>query len=293
MKHAFRLRASSALAWTALGAALIALTSQANATTVTFASLGALSPLPPGETLYTDFSSGLPSGATSAGAPGGLFGPNYGVECPSYCVAAPDTSSGLMTGQFFAVTPGQTETFTFGSAVKDVSVYIGSLDDENSITLNLSDGPPVSYTGAQLALISGEEFVPFNSDPGWRRHDRWLADERPLDVHRSFERHHQHNRVEWYGDFHQLVRDRADRDVSSRALDLGDDAAWLRRPRLRRLSPDEEADWNRLTGGCKDFSKDRLARRSFLRLSCGARRVPAAAVAERVQASLARERIRR
>lgn len=166
MKHAFRLRASSALAWTALGAALIALTSQANATTVTFASLGALSPLPPGETLYTDFSSGLPSGATSAGSPGGLFGPNYGVECPSYCVAAPDTSSGLMTGQFFAVTPGQTETFTFGSAVKDVSVYIGSLDDENSITLNLSDGPPVSYTGAQLALISGEESSLLTPIPG-------------------------------------------------------------------------------------------------------------------------------
>ena len=72
-----------------------------------------------------------------------------------------------MTGQFFAVTPGQTETFTFGSAVKDVSVYIGSLDDENSITLNLSEWPPpVSYTGAQLALISGEELSLLTPIPG-------------------------------------------------------------------------------------------------------------------------------
>jgi hypothetical protein len=70
------------------------------------------------------------------------------------------------TGQFFAVTPGQSETFTFGSAVKDVSVYIGSLDDENSITINLAGGGSVSYTGAQLAVISGEERSVSDPIPG-------------------------------------------------------------------------------------------------------------------------------
>ncbi len=153
MKHAFRLWTSAALACTALGAAAIAPASQANATTVTFDSLSyqAL----PGETLYTDFSSGLPSGATGDGS---LYGPNYGAECfGGHCVAAPDTSSGLTTGQFFAVLPGQSETFTFGHAAKEVSIFIGSLDDENSITINFAGGGSITYSGAQLGVISGEE----------------------------------------------------------------------------------------------------------------------------------------
>ena len=154
MNYAFRLWASGALAWTALGAAVITPASQANATTVTFTSLGTLSSLPPGETLYTDFSSVLPSGATGDGS---LYGPNYGTKCfGSNCVAAPDTNSGLTTGQFFAVTPGESETFTFGYAAKDVSVYIGSLDDENSITINFKGGSSITYSGADLATISGE-----------------------------------------------------------------------------------------------------------------------------------------
>jgi hypothetical protein len=38
-----------------------------------------------------------------------------------------------------------------------VSVYIGSLDDENSIQINLVGGGSVTYSGADLAIISGEE----------------------------------------------------------------------------------------------------------------------------------------
>jgi hypothetical protein len=141
-------------------AAVIALASQANATIVTFASFGGSSPLylvPPGDTLYTNFSSGLPSGATGDGA---LYGPNYGTHCfGSNCVASPGTGtspSDLTTGQFFAVLPDQSETFTFGSAVEDVDIYIGSLDDENSLTLNFAGGGSATYTGDQLAAISGE-----------------------------------------------------------------------------------------------------------------------------------------
>jgi hypothetical protein len=47
-----------------------------------------------------------------------------------------------------------------------VSVYIGSLDDENSITLNLAGGGSVTYTGAQLAVISGEESSVLTPIPG-------------------------------------------------------------------------------------------------------------------------------
>ena len=89
---------------------------------------------------------------------GALYGPNYGVECfGSNCVAAPGTSgSSLTTGQFFAVLPGQTETFTFGYAASDLSVYIGSLDDENSLTINYAGGGSTTYTGDDLAAISGQ-----------------------------------------------------------------------------------------------------------------------------------------
>jgi PEP-CTERM motif len=140
------------------GAAVIALASQANATTVTFESFGGAYPLyniPAGDQLYTNFSSGLPAGAVGDGA---LYGPNYGVECfGSNCVAAPGTSaSSLTTGQFFAVLPGQTETFTFGYAASDLSVYIGSLDDENSLTINYAGGGSTTYTGDDLAAISGQ-----------------------------------------------------------------------------------------------------------------------------------------
>jgi hypothetical protein len=142
------------------GVALIALASQANATTVTFESFGGASPLyqiPPGDQLYTNFSLGLPAGAVGDGA---LYGPNYGTACfngGTNCVAAPGIStSSLTAGQFFAVIPGQTETFTFGYAASDVSVYIGSLDDENSLTINYAGGGSTTYTGDDLAAISNQ-----------------------------------------------------------------------------------------------------------------------------------------
>jgi hypothetical protein len=141
-----------------VGAAVIALASQANATTVTFESFGGAYPLyniPAGDQLYTNFSSGLPEGAVGDGA---LYGPNYGTNCfGDNCVASPGTStSSLTTGQFFAVLPGQTETFAFGYDASDVSVYIGSLDDENSLTINYVGGGSTTYTGDQLAAISGQ-----------------------------------------------------------------------------------------------------------------------------------------
>jgi hypothetical protein len=186
MKHGFRLWASAALACTALGAAVIAPASQANATTVTFDSFGGSFPLyevPPGETLYTDFSSGLPSGATGDGS---LYGPNYWVNCfGANCVAAPDTPSSLTPGQFFAVLPGQSETFSFGHAVKDVAIYIGSLDDENSLTINYTDGTTKTYSGDDLAAVSGQSTPIPGGDStifGPQTDGRWVFTDTSLDI---------------------------------------------------------------------------------------------------------------
>ena len=187
MKHGFRLGASAALAVTVLGAAAIAPASQANATTVTFQSFGGSFPLyqaPPGERLYTDFSSGLPSGAMGNG---GLYGPNLTSQCfGGNCVAAPDAgASGLTAGQFFAVLPGQSETFTFGYAAKNVSVYVGSLDDENSLTINYKNGTTKTYSGDDLAAVSGEPTPIPGCDStifGPLTDGRWVFTDTSLDI---------------------------------------------------------------------------------------------------------------
>jgi hypothetical protein len=158
-----------AVAIAAMGAAIAA-----NATTVTFDSFGGsyplYSPLPPGETLYTDFSSGNPGTGT-----GTLYTPSgqsQSGDQPGSFVAAPYTASGSTTGQFFATTPGETETFTFATDVKDVAIYIGSLDEENSLIIHTTSGD-VTYSGTQLASV-------FRREPPGRRH----ADDRGLDVKR-------------------------------------------------------------------------------------------------------------
>lgn len=140
-----------AVAIAAMGAAIAA-----NATTVTFDSFGGsyplYSPLPPGETLYTDFSSGNPGTGT-----GTLYTPSgqsQSGDQPGSFVAAPYTASGSTTGQFFATTSGETETFTFATDVKDVAIYIGSLDEENSLIIHTTSGD-VTYSGTQLASVFG------------------------------------------------------------------------------------------------------------------------------------------
>ena len=127
----------------------------ANATTVTFDSFGGSSPLysvPPGETLYTDFSSGNPgTGNGSLYIPSGQ---SQSGDQPGSFVAAPYTASGSTTGQFFATTPGEAETFTFATDVKDVGIYIGSLDAENVLVIHTTSGD-ITYTGSQLASVPG------------------------------------------------------------------------------------------------------------------------------------------
>jgi PEP-CTERM motif len=147
MKRAFLF---GAVALASIGSAIAA-----NATTLTFDSFGGGSPLysvPPGEMLYTDFSSGNPGTGT-----GTLYTPSgqsQNGDQPGSFVAAPYTATGSTTGQFFATTPGEAETFTFATDVKDVGVYVGSLDAENVLTIHTTSGD-VTYTGAQLASVPG------------------------------------------------------------------------------------------------------------------------------------------
>jgi hypothetical protein len=44
----------------------------------------------------------------------------------------------------------------FASPVRDVDIYIGSLDDENSLTINFGGGSFTTYTGDDLAAGSGQ-----------------------------------------------------------------------------------------------------------------------------------------
>jgi hypothetical protein len=147
MKRAFLF---GAVALASIGSAI-----GANATTVTFDSFGGSSPLysvPPGETLYTDFSTGNPGTGT-----GTLYTPSgqsQGGDQAGSFVAAPYTAAGSTTGKFFATTPGEAETFTFATDVKDVGIYIGSLDAENSLIIHTTSGD-ISYTGTQLANVPG------------------------------------------------------------------------------------------------------------------------------------------
>jgi hypothetical protein len=146
MKRAFLF---GAVALSSIGWAIAA-----NAT-VTFDSFGGGSPLysvPAGETLYTDFSSGNPgTGNGSLYIPSGQ---SQNGDQPGSFVAAPYTATGSATGQFFATTPGESETFTFATDVKDVGVYVGSLDAENSLVIHTTSGD-ITYTGAQLASVPG------------------------------------------------------------------------------------------------------------------------------------------
>jgi hypothetical protein len=149
------LKMKRAILFGAVALASIGSAIAANATTVTFDSFGGGSPLysvPPGETLYTDFSSGNPG--TGNGTLYIPSGQSQSGDQPGSSVAAPFTATGSTTGQFFATTPGEAETFTFATDVADVGIYIGSLDVENLLVIHTTSGD-VTYTGTQLASVPG------------------------------------------------------------------------------------------------------------------------------------------
>lgn len=152
MKHVSMLAATSLAI---LGSAVAA-----NASTITFDLFGGAYPLyslPPGETLFTDFSSGLPAGATGNGNLYTVVVPPNAVPAtgvPGGFVAPPWTATGPVTGQFFAVAYGQSETFELPYPVYDVSIYIGSLDLGNELTLTKLDGTTEVFTGADIVAAT-------------------------------------------------------------------------------------------------------------------------------------------
>ena len=222
MKRAFLF---GAVALASIGSAIAA-----NATTVTFDSFGGGSPLysvPPGETLYTDFSTGNPGTGT-----GTLYipsGQSQSGDQPGSFVAAPFTATGSTTGQFFATTPGEAETFTFATDVKDVGVYIGSLDAENVLTIHTTSGD-ITYTGTELATVPGAS-LPGDGTPtitGSTSNGRFTFVD-------SAARHNRHIGLRKPGGPNQLVRDCPDHHLRSRTFDLGDDGPGFCGPCVRRL----------------------------------------------------------
>jgi hypothetical protein len=163
--------------------ACVALASQANAVVITFSQYGGANHVygvPTGEELYANFLAGLPAGASGTGSlfteptftnpvkPPGVskafphwdhIGANY-VAPPAY--AAKDQ----ITGQFFVIQPGQTETFTFAKPMQDVALYVGSFDPNNTITLNLVGGGKEVFTGAGLSGTVPGLLIPANYATG-------------------------------------------------------------------------------------------------------------------------------
>ena len=126
-------------------AALLAPVATAHATSMTFKGYGVAKP--PGETLSADFSF-LPG--TFTGDSSLVTGFSRGV----YAAPAFGASS-FDTGQYLAIEGGQSETFTPSTPIRDLSVYIGSLDAYNSITVNYAQGGSFTYTGGDIASLSG------------------------------------------------------------------------------------------------------------------------------------------
>jgi PEP-CTERM motif len=127
-----------------LAAAFIAPAAMAHATSLTFTGYGVA--LPPGETLVTDFST-LPGTFTGTGTL--VTGSSSGVyAAPAFSATTFDTS------QYLAVEGGQSETFTPTAPIHDLSIYLGSLDSYNSISVT-SGATTVTYTGAEIASLTG------------------------------------------------------------------------------------------------------------------------------------------
>lgn len=129
----------------ALAAALAAMAASAGAG-VTYVPFGTT--IPAGESLITDF-------ATSAGLTGAFHMPTSSqggvTAAPAY------TGSGFDTAQYLSIEGLQGDTGATLSFAprKEVSVYVGSLDDYNTLTVLFQGSGPISYTGTQLAALTG------------------------------------------------------------------------------------------------------------------------------------------
>lgn len=96
----------------------------------------------PGETVVLDFESATPpAGYTITGS---NFGYYTGTTANIAAAPAGDSS------QYLAVLGGGTATLTLPSALKSLSLYVGSVDSYNTFVFNLSDGTTQTFTGSDL-----------------------------------------------------------------------------------------------------------------------------------------------
>lgn len=134
MKHALLCAAAAA----ALG--FLALPAGA-ATSVTF--VGYQFSLNPGEFLVTDFDAPIAPGFTLSGTGSIMTGNNASGAAPATSPTTADTT------QFLSVL-GNSFSLVSGPALRQVSLYIGSLDTYNTVSFTGAGGFSQSFTGAQL-----------------------------------------------------------------------------------------------------------------------------------------------
>lgn len=138
----------------AAGALALAATS-ANAG-VSFYSFGSGAPSLP---LVTDFSGDTVGGQPTTAAAGFSWaagGTATVLDTTSGAGAEPAIANGVYgTGNYLSTEANTTETLDISKAgIKDISLYVGSLDAYNSVTFG---GVNVTYTGGQLGAISGAD----------------------------------------------------------------------------------------------------------------------------------------
>jgi hypothetical protein len=114
---------------------------------VTFLSYGTA--LPGNEGLVTNFSNGftVAPGFSFSGNGQLLTGTSGDGAAPAFGPSSVDP------GQYLSILGGESETLTT-PLLSEVSLYIGSLDNYNSITFS-GPGGSTTYTGSQLGLVSG------------------------------------------------------------------------------------------------------------------------------------------
>ena len=117
------------------------------------AALGALGPVTAAHAGVMFIPYGIqPAGATPDPLPGTLVtGSDPDVD------AAPEFSTGPDTAQYLVVEGNETETVALPARARYVDIYVGSLDAYNTISFGGpgAGSPPISYTGDQLAKLTG------------------------------------------------------------------------------------------------------------------------------------------
>ncbi|HWU55544.1 MAG TPA: PEP-CTERM sorting domain-containing protein [Rhizomicrobium sp.] len=142
---------SKFLSAVATAAFLVAGASAANAG-VLFSSVAFDAPPSPGEVMVMDFDNPIAAGYSMTWSGAGLY---QGPLVPG--IAAPPFGDNT---QYLAVLAGGLATLTAPGVMHSMSVYLGSIDDYNTITFKGLNGFSQSFTGADLtASANGDQFI--------------------------------------------------------------------------------------------------------------------------------------